>query len=53
VAKLGQRGCRERDLSDGRQALVDEPLQPSQRRSFVASLVGIRHQLAAGEGVGE
>ena len=31
VAKFGRRGCAERDLGRRRQALVDEPLEPTQR----------------------
>jgi hypothetical protein len=31
VAKFGKRGCGERDLAEWRQALVDEPLEPTQR----------------------
>jgi hypothetical protein len=31
VAKFGKRGCGERDLGQRRQALVDEPLEPTQR----------------------
>ena len=31
VAKFGKRGCGERDLAECRQALVDEPLEPTQR----------------------
>jgi hypothetical protein len=31
VAKFGKRGCGERDLAEWRQALVDAPLEPTQR----------------------
>jgi hypothetical protein len=31
VAKFGKRGCGERDLGRRRQALVDEPPEPTQR----------------------
>ena len=31
VANFGKRGCGERDLAECRQALVDEPLEPTQR----------------------
>jgi hypothetical protein len=53
VAKFGKRGCGERDLAEWRQALVDEPLQPAQRRSFVARRIGVRQELAQQKRVGK
>jgi hypothetical protein len=37
VSKLGESRCSERNLGERRQPLVDEPLEPAQRRAFVGA----------------
>jgi GNAT superfamily N-acetyltransferase len=53
VSQLGERGCSKRDLAERRQPLSDEPLQPAQRRAFVAGHVDVRQELAQQKRVGE
>jgi cell volume regulation protein A len=53
VPKLGQRARRERDLGDRRQALVDEPLQPTERRTLEPLRVSLGEQDAQLERVVE
>ena len=42
MPKLSEGRRSERNLGEWRQALVDEPLEPAQRGSFVAGRVGVR-----------
>jgi hypothetical protein len=42
VPKLSERGRSKRDLREWREPLVDEPLQPAQRRSFVPRRISVR-----------
>ena len=51
--KLGKRRRGKRDLGQWRQSLVDESLEPPQRRSLVARRVGSRQQFAQHESVRE
>jgi hypothetical protein len=53
VPKLGERRRSERNLGEWRQPLVDKPLQPAQRCSFVAGRIGVGQQFAQQERVGE
>jgi hypothetical protein len=53
VPKLSERRCGERDLREWWQSLVDESLEPSQRRSLVAGRIDVRQELAQRERVGE
>jgi hypothetical protein len=53
VSELGQGRRRKRNLSEWRQAFLDEPLEPAQRRSLVARRVGVRQEFAEQERVGK
>jgi hypothetical protein len=51
VPKLGKRRRRKCDFGEWRQALVDESLKPSQRRSLVTHRVSVRKEFAQRERV--
>jgi hypothetical protein len=45
VSKLGESGGSKRNLGERWQSLVDEPLEPGQRRSLITLRVGVGQQL--------
>jgi hypothetical protein len=49
VSKFGKRECRKRNLGEWWQALVDEPLKPTQRRPLVAVRIEAPQQLTEQE----
>ena len=49
VTRLGERRRCERNLGEWRLPLIDEPLEPAQRRSLVARRIRVREQFAQRE----
>jgi hypothetical protein len=52
VSKLGERRCRKRDLDVWRHSLVNESLEPTQRRSLVPRRIDVGQEFAERERIG-